>query len=185
MQVHESDFLAAYKGQMNNVRREIDSLKAQLTEKEFKIKRDQKVSELSSQVGWFKSEALSLKNDLNDKQEKTALYKESNYILGEEKWALEQALGRQQKKVKAVSEALAKSQQSNQDMLKIIKDQQDELNRLKKKELKREIFAVCEDKVISEVGEPPNEGADFFVTSPQNMDLQNEESTKVIQEESV
>lgn len=95
---------------MNNVRREIDSLKAQLTEKEFKIKRDQKVSELSSQVGWFKSEALSLKNDLNDKQEKTALYKESNYILGEEKWALEQALGRQQKKVKAVSEALAKSQ---------------------------------------------------------------------------
>lgn len=70
-------------------------------------------------------------------------------------------------------------------MLKIIKDQQDELNRLKKNELKREIFAVCEDKVISEVGEAANEGADFFVTSPQNMDLQNEESTKVIQEESV
>ena len=47
------------------------------------------MADLSSQVGWFKSEALSLKNDLNDKQEKTAVYKENNYILGEEKWALE------------------------------------------------------------------------------------------------
>ena len=69
-------------------------------------------------------------------------------------------------------------------MLKIIKDQQDELARLKKNELKREIFAVCEDKIVSEGEAPPNEGADFFVTSPQNMDLQND-TTKVIQEESV
>lgn len=94
MKVHESDFLAAYSGQMNNVKKEIDSIKAQLTEKEFKIKRDQKVSELSSQVGWFKSEALSLKTDLNEKKEMTAMYKESNFILGEEKWALEQALAK-------------------------------------------------------------------------------------------
>ena len=65
-----------------------------MTEKEFKIKRDQKVAELSSQVGWFKNEALTLKNDLTGKQEMSAVYKENNFILGEEKWALEQALGK-------------------------------------------------------------------------------------------
>ena len=67
-------------------------------------------------------------------------------------------------------------------MLKIIKDQQDELARLKKNELKREIFAVCEDKLNSEGGEQINDatGTDFFVTNPQNLDLKDEDSVKII-----
>jgi hypothetical protein len=39
-------------------------MKAKLTDKELKIKKDSKVAELSSQVGWFKKEALSLKNEM-------------------------------------------------------------------------------------------------------------------------
>jgi uncharacterized coiled-coil DUF342 family protein len=70
-------------------------LKAKLTDKELKIKRDGKVAELSSQVGWFKKEALSLKNEVTETVAQAKEVKSNNFILSEEKWALEQALGRQ------------------------------------------------------------------------------------------
>jgi hypothetical protein len=63
--------------------------------------------------------------------------KSNNFILSEEKWALEQALGRQQKKSKLLEDTLTTTQESNKEMLKIIEEQQNEINRLKKSELKR------------------------------------------------
>jgi hypothetical protein len=62
--------------------------------------------------------------------------KSNNFILSEEKWALEQALGRQQKKSKLLEDTLTNTLESNKEMLKIIQEQQNEINRLKKSELK-------------------------------------------------
>ena len=135
--MNEQDFLAAYRGHMNNIQKEITMMKAKLTDKELKIKRDLKVAELTSQVGWFKQEALSLKNENLEKKAHSKEVKTNNFILSEEKWALEQALGRQQKKSKILEDTLGGTQESNKEMLKIIQEQQNEINRLKKSELKR------------------------------------------------
>ena len=53
---------------MRHIKQEITNLRHQLTEGEMKIKRDKRVANLNNQVGWFKSEALTLKNDLNEKK---------------------------------------------------------------------------------------------------------------------
>lgn len=45
--LHELDFLDAYSGQMRFVMEEVNELKKQLTDKELKIKRDQKVADLT------------------------------------------------------------------------------------------------------------------------------------------
>lgn len=52
---------------MRFVMEEVNALKNQLSDKELKIKRDQKVADLTQQVGWFKREALDLKNSLDQK----------------------------------------------------------------------------------------------------------------------
>ena len=121
--MNEQDFLAAYRGHMNNIQKEITMMKAKLTDKELKIKRDLKVAELTSQVGWFKQEALSLKNENLEKKAHSKEVKTNNFILSEEKWALEQALGRQQKKSKILEDTLGGTQESNKEMLKIIQEQ--------------------------------------------------------------
>lgn len=104
--MNEQDFLAAYKGHMNAIQKELNLMKAKLTDKELKIKKDSKVAELTSQVGWFKKEALSLKTEMIEKANIAKEVKNNNFILSEEKWALEQALGRQQKKSKLLEETL-------------------------------------------------------------------------------
>jgi hypothetical protein len=55
---------------------------------------------------------------------------------------------------------------------------------LKKSELKREIFAVCEDKTNSE-NQTDAGGADFFLTNPGSGPAQfvHEDSAKIIEEE--
>ena len=40
--------MAAYRGHMNNIQKELTLMKMKLTDKELKIKKDQKVSELTS-----------------------------------------------------------------------------------------------------------------------------------------
>lgn len=74
---------------MNTIQKEIDLMKAKLTDKELKIKKDAKVAELTSQVGWFKKEALSLKNEMTQQIAVAKEVKTNNFILSEEKWALE------------------------------------------------------------------------------------------------
>ena len=166
MEMNEQDFLAAYKGHMNAIQKELGLMKAKLTDKELKIKKDSKVAELSSQVGWFKKEALSLKTEMTQKSAIAKEVKSNNFILSEEKWALEQALGRQQKKSKLLEDTLTTTQESNKEMLQIIQEQQNEIHRLKKSELKRQIFEQVEqdkdgvfltDKIIEEEYQLPKE----------------------------
>ena len=120
---HELDFMAAYSGHMSLIQRELTGLKAQLSESEQRVKRDKAVVSLTSQVGWFKDEALTLKTEILKNKEKQQVTKVENYILGEEKWALEQALGKSQKQTKKLAEGLGKSEAHNQQLLKIIEDQ--------------------------------------------------------------
>ena len=110
-ETHEKDFLAAYQGQMYHIKQEIEKLKHQLTEGEMKIKRDKRVADLNSQVGWFKSEALHLKNDLVVKKQNANEFKAENLGLVEEKVAMEKALNQNIIKVKRVQEALKKSEE--------------------------------------------------------------------------
>lgn len=87
-----------------------------------------------------------MKNDLTEKKQAAKEVKTNNFILNEEKWALEQALGRQQKKSKLLEETLNQTQESNKEMLKIIQEQQNEMNRMKKSELKRQLMAQVENE---------------------------------------
>ena len=89
---HELDFMAAYSGHMSMVQRELHALKAQLSDSEQRVKKDKAVASLTSQVDWFKGEALTLKTEVLKNKEMQKEAKVENYILGEEKWALEMAL---------------------------------------------------------------------------------------------
>jgi hypothetical protein len=51
----------------------------------MKIKRDKRVADLNSQVGWFKSEALFLKNDLIAKKQKADEFQDENRALNIDK----------------------------------------------------------------------------------------------------
>jgi len=64
-----------------------------------------------------------LKSDQTKKRELTKVVKDENFVLGEEKWALEQALGKQQKKSKGLAESLAKSERNNAELLRIVEEQ--------------------------------------------------------------
>lgn len=122
--------MAAYTGHMSMIQRELTGLKAKLSDNEHRIKRDKAVVHLTSQVGWFKDEALTLKTEILKKQEVHKVTKVENYILGEEKWALEQALGKSQKQTRKLAEGLGKSETHNQQLLKIIEEQQSEIQKL-------------------------------------------------------
>ena len=89
MQLHEQDFLTAYKGHITHIMKEVKSLKEQLNEKNFDIKKDEKVKKLSGCVDEFKDIAMGMKKDLNKNKEINKEFKEKNSGLEEEKWALE------------------------------------------------------------------------------------------------
>ena len=153
MHVQEQDFLAAYQGHMRHIMSEINSLKAKLTDKELKIKRDKKVSILSNQVNWFQNEALTLKTEINKKKEITQEVKNANFVLNEEKWALEQALGKSQTKAKNLAEALQKSERNNQELLDIVSEQKAKIRQLQKDRIKDEVFGKTQPQFASSIPE--------------------------------
>ena len=74
--------------------KEVKSLKEQLNEKNFDIKKDEKVKKLAGCVDEFKDIAMGMKKDLTKNKEINKEYRDKNFVLEEEKWALEQALGK-------------------------------------------------------------------------------------------
>mmetsp|Transcript_5250 Transcript_5250/g.8128 ORF Transcript_5250/g.8128 Transcript_5250/m.8128 type:complete len:101 (+) Transcript_5250:110-412(+) len=57
---NDEDFMAAYRGHMQMVERELESLKAKTNESEFIMKKDERVKKLEAQMAWFREEALVL-----------------------------------------------------------------------------------------------------------------------------
>jgi hypothetical protein len=133
---------------MKVIQDELNEIRTKLSDQKLKVKLDSKVEELTSKVGWFKKEALLLKNDLTENKIITQEARQTNFVLTEEKYALEQALGRQQVKSKALEDTLIETQQQNKQMLQIIQEQQTEINSLKKAEVKRQIFAEADQQGV-------------------------------------
>ena len=110
---YETDFMVAYRGHIFQIQQQIRELKKKLTDDEVRIKRDEKVQTLSRQFEWFKNEALELKEELNQKKVNDYKFTQDNFILGQEKWAFEKALGSAQDKTTNLTKDLDAYQNNN------------------------------------------------------------------------
>lgn len=81
--------MVAYRQHMKHIQNELNLLKSELEDKAQKMKRDSQVKDLRYQVGWFKKEALTLKNEMERQEEREVEVKLYNLSLNEQNLALE------------------------------------------------------------------------------------------------
>lgn len=63
----------------------MEYLKRKVTEQEFMLRRDEKISSLEKQLEWFRSEALALSKTSNKYKTESEMYKQRCENLEEEK----------------------------------------------------------------------------------------------------
>lgn len=63
LEFHETDFLRAFKHQMNIVSEELKMLREKMDENLLKLAHDKKLKSLEKQVDYFRSQALRLKHE--------------------------------------------------------------------------------------------------------------------------
>ena len=71
----EQDFLASYKGHMEIVAKEMSKYKQMNNERLFNLRKDETITKLQAECGYFKEEALELKTSLEEQKKKVQEYK--------------------------------------------------------------------------------------------------------------
>lgn len=89
LQVHENEFLNAYRIHMTDIQKEIKQLKLKITEEELKRKRDEEILVREKERDWFREEALRLNKVCKEYMKSTEVWKSRAKLLEEDKKILE------------------------------------------------------------------------------------------------
>jgi hypothetical protein len=103
VQVHESEFLNAYRIHMIDIQKEIKQLKLKITEEELKRKKDEEILIREKERDWFREEALRLNKVCKEYMKSTEVWKSRTKMLEEDKKALEEKIKYLNKKIESKS----------------------------------------------------------------------------------
>ena len=116
MDKHEKDFLAAYRGHMLKVQKELAFLKKKANEQEFKLRKDDRIKNLEITLDWFRKEALNLGTTCENFKRDVEKWKSKADALEDDKNFLEKQLlssKRQNKLLKGALENLRSTEESS------------------------------------------------------------------------
>eukprot|EP00347_Sterkiella_histriomuscorum_P021148 403335070 len=126
LQKQEIDFLAAYRGHMIKVQKEIVMFKKLLSEQQFKIKRDKTVATLQKSFTWFRDEALNLSKLYEKKKDQFKQVRVNNQILEDDREFLEEALRNTKRENLHMRETLRQQNDKMRNLLTIIRELQEQ-----------------------------------------------------------
>lgn len=92
LQVHENEFLNAYRIHMVDIQKEIQQLKFNISQEELKRRRDAEIIIREKERDWFRDEALRLNKVCKEYMKSTEVWKSKAKMLEEDKKILEDRL---------------------------------------------------------------------------------------------
>ena len=75
---NEKDFLAAYRGHMTKVQKELEFYKEKTSDQEFKLRKDEHIQKIEKSLEWFREEALNLGKQMNQYKSEAVKWKARN-----------------------------------------------------------------------------------------------------------
>eukprot|EP00347_Sterkiella_histriomuscorum_P001031 403373603 len=119
---HEKDFMAAYRGHMLKIQKELVAMKKKCSEQEFALRRDEKIMSLERQLEWFRSEALNLSKLYKHHTREAESLRQKNETLEEEKQFLMMQITKQKRQSKLLKMALGKTQDNCSQLIQYQRD---------------------------------------------------------------
>ena len=118
MGAHEQDFKNAYCVYMNKVGKELQFLKEKSNEANGKLMNDDRITNLQDSIKWFKREALSLNDILNEKKCRIEIERNKRREMKENVDYLHKNLKEQMKQNKLLNMAAERSHKQNDALQK-------------------------------------------------------------------
>lgn len=119
LQVHENEFLNAYRIHMIDIQKEIQILKFNISQEELKRRRDAEIIIREKERDWFRDEALRLNKVCKEYMKSTEVWKSKAKLLEEDKKLLEDKLRILTKKSEANKSETKKTHSQSISPLKI------------------------------------------------------------------